>query len=305
VRSTRYTCDVVAIAVEGLTKRYGSRRGIDDVSFEVPDGSLFGFIGPNGAGKTTTIRILLGLLRPHSGTARLFGVDAVEQGPRARAGIGYVPSETNLYPGMRVADILDFFGQFHRGDHAPHRRELVDMFELDTAARASELSLGNRKKVAIVAALQHRPRLAILDEASTGLDPVMQARLHELLRGEVARGATVFFSSHALAEVQALCRMVAVVREGRVLAIEDVAALRARAVRRVRVSFAAAPPELPAIEGVQQLVRGERTIELVFGGAPAPLLEALARATPLDVTIEEPSLDELFLRYYVKEQDRG
>lgn len=295
----------MAIAVESLTKSYGRRRGIEDVSFDVPEGSLFGFIGPNGAGKTTTIRILLGLLRPLAGSARLFGIDAVEHGPRARVGIGYVPSETNLYPRMRVADVLELLGRFHAGDHAARRRELVDAFELDISARTSELSLGNRKKVAIVAALQHRPRLAILDEASTGLDPVMQARLHELLRGEVARGTTVFFSSHVLAEVQALCGTVAVVREGRVLAIEDVAALRARALRRVRVTFAVAPPELPTIEGIQQLVRGERTIELVYGGAPAPLLEALARVAPTDVTIEEPSLDELFLRYYVKEQARG
>jgi ABC-2 type transport system ATP-binding protein len=294
---------VVAIAVTGLTKRYGARRGIDGVTFEVPASTLFGFIGPNGAGKTTTIRILLGLLRPLSGSARLFGVDAVADGPAARAGIGYVPSETNLYPRMRVRELLAYFGSFHAGDHAPRRRELVELLEVDVGARASELSLGNRKKVAIVAALQHRPRLAILDEPSTGLDPVMQARLHELLRGEVARGATVFFSSHALAEVQSVCKTVAVVREGKLLAVEDVASLRARAVRRVRASFAGAPPELGALPGVAQVERGDHALAFVYAGEPAPLLEALARARPKDVTIEEPSLDDIFLRFYARERD--
>lgn len=292
---------MAAIAVDGLTKRYGSRRGIDAVSFEVPEGALFGFIGPNGAGKTTTIRILLGLLRASAGTARLFGIDAAEAGPQARVSLGYVPSETNLYPRMRVRDLLSYFGSFHAGDHSTRRRELVEMLELDLDARASELSLGNRKKVAIVAALQHRPRLAILDEASTGLDPVMQARLHELLRGEAARGATVFFSSHVLAEVQTLCKTVAVIREGRLLAVEDVAALRARAVRRVRATFAGPPPELAGLAGVQQVRSDEHAIEFVYSGAPAPLLHALAAAEPASVTIEEPSLDDIFLRFYAGE----
>jgi ABC-2 type transport system ATP-binding protein len=298
-RALRYTYAVAAIAVEGLTKRYGARRGIEDVTFEVPEGSLFGFIGPNGAGKTTTIRILLGLLRPLAGSARLFGSDAVAHGPAARAGIGYVPSETNLYPRMRVRDLLAYLGSFHPGAHDARRRELVDVLEVDMAARAHELSLGNRKKVAIVAALQHRPRLAILDEPSTGLDPVMQTRLHDVWRGEVARGATLFFSSHVLAEVQAVCKTVAVVREGRLLAVEDVASLRERALRRVRAAFASEPPELAALAGVQRVARGDRSLEFLYAGAPAPLLEALARARPTSVTIEEPSLDDIFLRFYV------
>lgn len=289
--------------MEGLTKRYGSRRGIEEVSFEVPEGALFGFIGPNGAGKTTAIRILMGFLRPLAGTARMFGRDAVGEGAVARAFAGYVPSETNLYPRMQVADLLVYLGRFHRGDHSARRRELVEALEVDTGARASELSLGNRKKVAIVAALQHRPRLAVLDEASTGLDPVMQARLHELLRAEVAGGATVFFSSHVLAEVQSLCKTIAVIREGRLLAVEDVAALRARAVRRVRATFAGAPPDLASLAGVQDVERHDHALAFVYAGPPAPLLALLANSAPSDVTIEEPSLDDIFLRFYMKDGD--
>jgi ABC-2 type transport system ATP-binding protein len=294
-----------AIEVAHLTKRYGARRGIDDVSLVVPEGALFGFIGPNGAGKSTTIRILLGLLRPSSGSARLFGIDAVTSGAQARASVGYVPSEVNLYPRMRVDELLGYLGRFHAGDHAARRRQLVESLELDLGARASELSLGNRKKVAIVAALQHRPRLAILDEPSTGLDPVMQSRLHQLLRDEVERGATVFFSSHVLSEVQRVCKSVAVVREGALLAVADIAALRERAVRRVRARFTGPPPDaLGAMVGVRDVRREDQTLAFVYDGAPAPLLAALAAAEPEDIVIEEPSLEDVFLRYYTGEARR-
>ncbi|HEY5922187.1 MAG TPA: ABC transporter ATP-binding protein [Kofleriaceae bacterium] len=293
---------MTAIEVEGLSKSYGGRRGISNVSFAVGEGALFGFIGPNGAGKTTTIRILLGLLRQDAGHARLFGVDVATDGPRARASVGYVPSETNLYPRMRVSELLDYTGRFHDGDHVARRRELVERLELDTSVRASELSLGNRKKVAIVAALQHRPRLAILDEPSTGLDPVMQARLHDVLREEVTRGASVFFSSHMLAEVQSVCKQVAIVREGKLLAVEDIAALRSRAVRRVRLTFAGEIPPI-LLDGMDGLAREGQTVTFVYAGHAPTLLAALARAAPADVTIEEPSLDDIFLRYYAESSD--
>lgn len=293
-----------AIEIEQLTKRYGKRRGIADVTFAVPAQTLFGFIGPNGAGKTTTIRILLGLLAPTSGSARIFGVDAVGEGPRAREGVGYVPSEVNVYPRMRAGELLVYLGRFHAGDHAARRAELATQLELDLGAPAADLSLGNRKKVALVAALQHRPRLAILDEPSSGLDPVMQARLQQVLRDEVARGATVLLSSHVLAEVQSLCKAIAVIREGALLAVEDVAALRARAVRRVHATFGGSPPAaLAAVPGVRDVRTTEHEVAFVYAGTAAPLLEALAAARPLDVTIEEPSLEDIFLRYYAKDGD--
>jgi len=293
------------IAIDRLTKRYGQRRGIDEVSLRVAEGELFGFIGPNGAGKTTTIRILLGLLAPTSGSARILGRDVTSDGPAARAQVGYVAGETHLYPEMRVAELLAYLARFRPGDHAERRRELVDAFEIDTGAGTADLSLGNRKKVAIAAALQHRPRLVVLDEPTSGLDPVMRARLFEVLRGEVDGGATVFFSSHDLAEVQAVCRRVGVITEGKLVAVDEVAGLRGGAVRRVRLGFA--PPVggdlLAGLAGVADLEVDGDTVTFLYDGPAPALLAALAAAAPRDVVIEEPSLEEIFLRYYAGHGD--
>jgi beta-exotoxin I transport system ATP-binding protein len=303
---------VDAIELDQLTKRYGARRGIEAISLAVPEGGLFGFIGPNGAGKTTTIRILLGLLEPTAGTARVLGRDVAADGPAARAAVGYVAGETHLYPEMRVADLLAYLGRFHPGDHAARRRELIDLLEIDHAARAADLSLGNKKKVAIAAALQHRPRLVVLDEPTGGLDPVMRARLFDVLRAEVERGATVFFSSHDLAEVQAVCRRVAVLSDGKVVAVDEVARLRGREVRRVRATFddgdGAADRKLDALAalaGVAGVARDDDGASFLYDGPMPALLAALAEAAPRDVRIEEPSLEEIFLRYYARPDDRG
>ena len=213
---------------------------------------------------------------------------------------------------MRVADLLAYLGRFHPGDHAARRRELIDTFEVDHAARAADLSLGNKKKVAIAAALQHRPRLIVLDEPTGGLDPVMRARLFDVLRAEVERGATVFFSSHDLAEVQAVCRRVAVLSEGKVVAVDEVARLRGREVRRVRATFddgdGAAGEKLDALAalaGVAGVARDDGGASFLYDGPMPALLAALAEAAPRDVRIEEPSLEEIFLRYYARPDDRG
>jgi ABC-2 type transport system ATP-binding protein len=286
-----------AIELERLTKRYGVHRGIDDVSFSVPAGTIFGFIGPNGAGKTTTIRVLLGLIAPTAGAARVLGRDVVTDGPAARADVGYVAGETNLYPRMRTGELLAWLGEFHAGDHAARRRELAAALELDLGARTDELSLGNKKKVAIVGALQHRPSLIVLDEPSNGLDPVVRARLHDLLREEAARGATVFFSSHELAEVQAVCKSVAVLREGKLAAVGEVATLRGREVRRVRARGGALA-SVEQLNGVAGFARDGEHVTFLYDGPMPALLAALAAAAPDDVRIDEPSLEEIFLRYY-------
>ncbi|MGN6104359.1 MAG: ABC transporter ATP-binding protein [Kofleriaceae bacterium] len=299
-----------AIELDRVTKRYGAQRGIEDVSFEVPAGSMFGFIGPNGAGKTTTIRLLVGLLTPTSGTARLFGVD-LAAGPRARIGIGYVPGEPQLYPGERVGELLEYLGRFHDGDHEGRRRELARLLDLDLAARTSDLSRGNRQKVVLVAALQHAPRLVLLDEPTSGLDPVMKARLFDLLRDQVAGGATVFFSSHALAEVEAVCERVAILNEGRVVAVDDVEALRRRALRRVEASFAgsgngdALAGLTRILEGVQDFERHGSSVSFLYRGSMPPLLDALAASSPSDVRIEEASLEDIFLHDFAPDPRRS
>ena len=298
-----------AIETEDLTKRYGAQRGIEAVSLQVPQGEIVGFIGPNGAGKSTTIRVLLGLLRPDSGRASLLGRDIAKDGPVARQDVGYVPGESAFYDDMTTAELLAWFGAFHGGGSEARRRELASALDLDLSRRAVDLSLGNRKKAAIVAALQHRPRLVILDEPTNGLDPVMQARLFDLLQAERARGATVFFSSHVLSEVQRVCTRVVVLSEGRVVAVEDVEALRRRQRRRVTVTLAgeAAPDAaqalgpVAAVPGVEAIVTADaHGVTFLFGGEFAPLLTALATLRPLDVKVEEPSLEEIFLTHYTR-----
>jgi ABC-2 type transport system ATP-binding protein len=297
-----------AIAVEHLHKRYGDRIGIADVSFAVPERTMFGFIGPNGAGKTTTIRILLGLIAPTSGTARLFGIDAAADGPRARAGVGYVPGESRLYPAMRVGALLAYLGRFHPGDHAARRAELARLFELDLDAHTTDLSLGNKQKVAVTAALQHAPRLVILDEPTSGLDPIVRARLFDRLRDEVERGATVLFSSHVLGEVEAVCERVAIVNQGRIVAVDEVAALRRRAMRRVHAGFAgggdadALAGLARTLVGVQGLERHGASLTFLYRGAVPPLLDALAAAAPSDVRIDEASLEDVFLADFTHER---
>ncbi|MDQ3266857.1 MAG: ABC transporter ATP-binding protein [Myxococcota bacterium] len=290
---------MAAIELEGLTKRYGGKRGVEDLTLEVGEGEIFGFIGPNGAGKTTTLRTMLGLLRPTSGTARLLGRNVVEEGPRSRVGIGYAGGETHLYDDLAVGALLAWVGRFHGGDCSPRRAELADTLGLDLGARTTDLSLGNRKKVALVAALQHRPRLVLLDEPTNGLDPVVQAHLFEVLREEARGGTTVFFSSHVLSEVQRVCARVAVLTEGRLTALESVAALRGKQVRRVKTRLpSAAPDSLATLPGVTALVREGNALSFLYAGAMTPLLQALAAHSPEEVQIEEPSLEEIFLGHY-------
>jgi ABC-2 type transport system ATP-binding protein len=285
-----------AIELERVSKRYGSRRGIDDVSLSVPAGTVFGFIGPNGAGKSTTIRVLLGLLRADAGRAQILGRDAFTDGPTARLAIGYVAGESHFYDDIRVGDLLEYLGGFHPGDHRTRRGELIEAFAIEPGARATELSQGNRRKVAIAAALQHRPKLVILDEPTNGLDPVMQARLFEILAKEARDGNTVIFSSHVLSEVQAVCERVGVMREGRLVAVDDVAALRARQLRRVIVTGEARG--VTELAGVSQVEREGDGIRFLYGGPMPELLRALAAAAPTDVRIEEPNLEEIFLAHY-------
>jgi ABC-2 type transport system ATP-binding protein len=299
---------VNAIELEGLHKRYGRRRGIDGVTLAVPAGSLFGFIGPNGAGKTTTIRIALGLLRPTAGTARLF--DRPCSDPRARDGVGYVAGETHLVPRMRSGELLRYLGGFHAGDHSQRRSELARMLDLDLEALTDDLSLGNAKKVALIAALQHGPRLLVLDEPTSGLDPVIRARLFDLLRDEVARGTTVFLSSHVLADVEALCQRVAIIAGGRIVADDEVAALRARTTRRIAAMFdgcgdpGALTRLVERLGGVTQLQRHGAAIRFCYRGPMPPLLDALAAAGPSDARIETPSLDDVFLEDFAPRGDR-
>ena len=218
------------IDIHHLTKSYGRSRGIDDLSLKVQQGDIFGFIGPNGSGKSTTIRILLNLLFPTSGTATIFGLDVVKDSKKIRQRLGYVPSDANLYDKMRVGEFLKYGGAFYSLRNSETRiLKLAELFELDLGRKIPELSTGNKKKAAIIQAMVHQPEILILDEPTTGLDPLIQSRFFDLLHEENDQGTTIFFSSHVLSEVQSLCRTVAIVKNGKIIKIfENVPPCRAQ-----------------------------------------------------------------------------
>ena len=223
------------IEVNHLTKYYGKSRGIVDVSFNVEEGEIFGFIGPNGAGKSTTIRLFMSLIYPTSGDAKIFGKDCIKYGPEIRQEIGYLPSEVFYYEGMKVLDLLKYSASFYKKDCSKRMAELADLMELELDRRIDDLSYGNKKKVGIVQGLLHQPKLIILDEPTAGLDPLMQQNFFNLIREENKRGATVFFSSHILSEVQRLCSRVAIIKEGSIIRIQDIKTLQKENYKKVRV----------------------------------------------------------------------
>ena len=286
------------IEVSHLTKFYGKSRGIVDVSFDVEEGEIFGFIGPNGAGKTTTIRLLLSLIYPTSGSARIFGKDVFEHGPEIRRHVGYLPSEVFYYEGMRVIDLLRYSASFYPGDHTGRMHELAEYMELDLTRKVEDLSYGNKKKVGIIQGLLHSPRLLFLDEPTLGLDPLMQRKFFDLIRRENRRGVTVFFSSHILGEVQRLCTRVGIIREGRIVEVSDIRSLRRNSYKKVSVVADGIDPALFDMPGVANLRSEDGAVKFFFKGDINDLLQRLGRVRVNDVTIEEPTLEEIFMHYY-------
>ena len=286
------------IEVTHLTKYYGKARGIVDVSFTEEEGEIFGFIGPNGAGKSTTIRLLLSLIRPTSGSAKIFGKDVVAHGPEIRRDIGYLPSEVYYYEGMKVIDLLKYSASFYPGDSTRRMQELSEIMELEMNRRISDLSYGNRKKVGIVQGLLHSPKLLLLDEPTAGLDPLMQRKFFNLIRQENARGVTVFFSSHILGEVQRLCTRVGIIREGKIVEISNIRTLQQNNYKKVRVTAEgvdAASFELPGVANIQS---DDSTVSFFFRGDINAVLQKISSFQVADVTIEEPTLEEIFMHYY-------
>ncbi len=286
------------IEVENLTKYYGKARGIIDVTFSVEEGEIFGFIGPNGAGKTTTIRLLLGLIYPTRGSARIFGRDAIKDGPQIRQHIGYLPSEVFYYEGMKVIDLLKYSASFYPGDHTKRMYELAEYMGLELDRRIEDLSYGNKKKVGIVQGLLHSPKLLFLDEPTLGLDPLMQRKFFDLIREENARGVTVFFSSHILSEVQRLCNRVAIIREGRIVEISDIRTLQKNSYKKVSITADGVDPNVFDMPGVANLERENGTVRFYFKGDVNEVVRRIADLHVTDVTIEDPTLEEIFMHYY-------
>lgn len=286
------------IEVTNLTKYYGKSRGIVDVSFQEEEGEIFGFIGPNGAGKSTTIRLLLSLIHPTSGSAKIFGKDVSTQGPEIRRDIGYLPSEIFYYEGMKVIDLLKYSASFYDCDCNQRIHELSEIMELEMNRRISDLSYGNKKKVGIVQGLLHSPKLLFLDEPTSGLDPLMQRKFFNLIREENARGVTVFFSSHILGEVQRLCTRVGIIREGSIVEISDIRTLQQNNYKKVRLTADGLNTAFVDMQGVTNIQVENGTVQFFFKGDINAVLQKISGHQITDVTIEEPTLEEIFMHYY-------
>ena len=287
----------MALRLQGLTKFYGSQRGVEDLNLDVKPGEVFGFLGPNGAGKTTTIRMILGLLHPTRGSGQALGRDIVADSVVLRAQLGYLPGDLALYDRMQGRDLLAFIGRM-RGGVAPAQYEaLAERFQVDLNRRVKDLSRGNRQKIGVIQAFMHAPQLLILDEPTSGLDPVVQQEFQRLVRETVEAGATVFLSSHVLAEVELMADRVGIVVQGRLVVVDSVDMLRERAARRVELDFPAVPPDLSAAPGVQRFEARGPTATCWVSGPVGPLLKVAVDHGLVDVHTHDPDLEDAFLGF--------
>ncbi len=315
---------MAAIKIENLTKYYGKSRGIEGVNLTVDEGEFYGFIGPNGAGKSTTIRTLLGLISPTEGNASIFGMDITKDKTEILKQIGYLPSETIFYSGMKVNEVLKLSADLRKLDCSDAAAELCRRLQLDVTRKVSELSFGNRKKVGIVCALQHNPKLLILDEPTSGLDPLMQKEFFEILKERNEAGTTIFLSSHVLSEIQKNCSRAAIIREGKIIAEGSVEELSNTSAKRVIIE---GDVDLDGLEGVRNMtvnrdnaaddsrassdtsnckdsrnvISDTQTVSFLYSGEMSELLRRLAAGKVKDISITEPDLEEIFMHYYEKE----
>ena len=288
------------IRLEGLTKSYGRSRGVVGLDLEVFPGEVFGYLGPNGAGKTTTIRLLLDLIRPTSGRALVLGRDPRDGGPALRVRLGYLGGDPALYPKMTGRQLLGYLGHLRGLDGSGSAEALAERLDLDLGRPIGDLSRGNRQKVALVQAFMHHPQVLVLDEPTSGLDPLMQREFYRLVAEARAEGRTVFLSSHVLGEVERIADRVGIVREGRLVVVEGLEALKAKALRRLEIHFAGPVPsvEFAALPGVQDVVVEGGLLTCTTVGSVDRLLKAAARYEVTNLVTHEADLEELFLRYY-------
>ena len=289
-----------AIQTRGLTKHYGDVEALIDLTLDVLPGEVFGFLGPNGAGKTTTIRTLLDEIRPTSGAASILGMDCRRESVAIRRRIGYVPGDLAMYPSLTGRDTLTYFANLRGGVDWAYVGELAERLGADLAKKVGDLSSGNRQKIGLIQAFMNRPDVLIMDEPSSGLDPLVQREFHAMMREVAAEGRTVFLSSHTLSEVQRVADRVGILRHGRLIALESVAEMRSKAIRQVVFEFGSPvdPAVFDGVPGVRSVeVTNNRTV-LSFDGKMAALLKIAEQHDVLDVTTEEADLEEIFLTYY-------
>ena len=290
-----------AIVLNQLTKHYGTHRGINDLSFSVNEGEFFGFIGPNGAGKSTTIRTLMGLIHPSGGNASIFGLDCQTKASVIARDVGYLPSENSYYENMKVRDLLQYTADLYGMDCETKMYELSERLNLDLTRKIEDLSLGNKKKVGIVSAIMTSPKLIIMDEPTSGLDPLIQQAFYDILKEENSRGATVFFSSHVLSEVQKLCDRVAILKEGQLIGIQSIKELRESGYKKVSLSAKEAiPRDFFNLSGIANYAEtaDKTSVSFMYNGNITAIIDKLHLLHLDDVLLEEPSLEEIFMHYY-------
>jgi ABC-2 type transport system ATP-binding protein len=288
------------VDIKNLTKTYKKNRGIINLTFSIEEGEIFGFIGPNGAGKSTTIRTLLNFIYPTSGSATIFGKDIIKDSKEIRQNVGYLPSEVHYYDDMKVIDLLKYSARFYKKFNSKRMTELAERLDLDLHKKIEDLSFGNRKKVGIVQAMLHEPKLLILDEPTGGLDPLMQNTFFELLEEEREKGTTIFFSSHILSEVQKMCDRVAIIKEGKLVKVETIENLTKNNLKYITVTFDRAGQMDLELEGIVKKEVNGNEMTLLYSGDIKALLNRLNALPITDLLIEEPTLEEVFMHYYEK-----
>jgi ABC-2 type transport system ATP-binding protein len=274
------------ISIRNLTKSYGKKRGVTDVSFDVKEGEIFGFLGPNGAGKSTTIRSMLGFLKFQEGSIEILGMDSIKDHEKILQNVGYMPSEALFYPSMTVAETIKYAADVRKMDCSEEAKKLCRRLKVDTTKKIKELSLGNRKKVSIICAMQHRPKLFIFDEPTSGLDPLMQNTFFELIEEYVDQGTTCMLSTHVLTEVSRYCDRAAIMREGHLIKVDTVDKLMETSVKNVKITA----------DGKHD--------EYLFKGDINELIASLQGKKLENLSIEDPSLEDMFMHFYEEKEEK-
>jgi len=287
------------IETDKLTKKYGKSRGVTNLNFSIEEGEIFGFIGPNGAGKSTTIRLLLSLLFPTSGSGKIFNYDIVRDGPKIKRNVGFVPSEIHYYEKMTVKELLEYSLRFYNMKPDNDYKRLLEILNLDLSRKIDDLSMGNKKKLAIMQSLIHKPRLLILDEPTSGLDPLMQNRFFEILKEVNDNGVTIFFSSHVLSEVEKICHKVAIIKEGMIINEDNISSLKKNLLSRITYQLKMGAENIPIqTPGIISKETDYNVVSFLFKGDISELLKDLAEI-PIDkINITEPDLEEVFMHFY-------
>lgn len=295
-----------AIETKGLTKYYGKDRGIIDLNLKINEGEIFGFIGPNGSGKTTTIRLFLSLLFPTSGSGKIFNNDIAKDGPKIKQIVGFIPTEVNYYENMTVKELIEYSARFYKISLDHRFDQLVDALDLDLSRKIDDLSMGNKKKVAVVQSLIHKPRLLILDEPTSGLDPLIQNHLFDILNEQNENGTTIFFSSHVLSDVEKFCHRVAFIKEGRIIIEDDIHSLKEKLLSRVTFRLKQGTDDVTLqTPGVISVEKNEHGTSFLYRGEMPQLLKELSQLPLEKITITEPDLEEVFMHYYECDSQDG